>query len=608
MNKQKGYAKLTSALNNDDKRNYQLAFTEYLEFVENASKHLHLKALNAPEAEVLKLFKCANESLNRAEHLYKNHRNSFNSNTTNSPICGHNDDKKLQEMISKKPSSSSQQQVKTDSNNSGETGGFPRKYQIPKPKSPSVISTTNPITPNVPPRTTSKSIPNPNMTKSFPPPVNSSNPTNPSKNRQYQMSIDTNKPNYKTNDIYALENQKLSHMISSSDTKSTFQLQKRYLENLAIQKQVESSYKKFLEEQEKIRKNEEHEERRKKAKTFRWRTEDKWSLFIEKKFFYDEFTNLDEDLTWIEALQNSQHPEEVINGHLSMLTSSKHPLGHLISNFNSYLIQIHKLDNPHTNIAHKDILVDVNGFIEKIIEILFVKYWKFDSELLADSLASSIEKTIFLNGLYHKIISHYQKKYSSHDLRFIQKCEKLKDISLIELEVSSKFLLKNQLHPYSKVIDLLKKMNYPSSCDDKIDIISKSISEISLSVVDYYKGSKLYKKEDLILGAEDMLPIFIYSLIQSKISSMYSILMFLIDFMDDDTIKGSEGYCMATLETAINEILNFEIKELQKNPKTINLNFDSSKPPNRTPPTPSSQNSDDFFGVGLSNQSFDGYF
>jgi hypothetical protein len=275
------------------------------------------------------------------------------------------------------------------------------------------------------------------------------------------------------------------------------------------------------------------------------------------------------------------------------------PIWFKFINFKFDLFIVTQSQTHHTQLDKNEIIQDVHSFSQRFIEILMKKYWKFESDLLTEELSNAIEKAIFSNGLYHRIISNYQKKYSSHDLRFLQKCEKLKNLTLEDFEVNLKFRLEKQLSPYHKVIDLLKQLNYPSSSSEKINLISKGISEISETVVEYYKDSNEYEKSDLILGAEDMLPIFIYCIIKTQCSSIYSILMFLVDFIDEDNIKGSEGYCLATLETSVNEVLNFEVKERKY-----------SLPPSRPPPSPFSiLSKDDFSDIGPSlDEDFSGNF
>jgi uncharacterized protein YmfQ (DUF2313 family) len=147
-----------------------------------------------------------------------------------------------------------------------------------------------------------------------------------------------------------LENKKLTTLLATtSDPQTSTRLTKRYFENLGIQKQ-KVAYEMFLQEQENLRKKmeqeklqKEHQIRLRKEKGFAWSIDDKWASFIEKKFIYDRFSGLEEDLTWIEALTHSDAKREVIQNRLVKLTSSNHPIGNLITSFVSYLVQIHKL-------------------------------------------------------------------------------------------------------------------------------------------------------------------------------------------------------------------------------------------------------------------------
>ena len=52
-----------------------------------------------------------------------------------------------------------------------------------------------------------------------------------------------------------------------------------------------------------------------------------------------------------------------------------------------------------------------------------------------------------------------------------------------------------------------------------------------------------------------MLPIFAYCLVKANITNMYSKLKFLEDFSDEDVMRSSLGYAIATLQTVVDSIV-----------------------------------------------------
>lgn len=218
-----------------------------------------------------------------------------------------------------------------------------------------------------------------------------------------------------------------------------------------------------------------------------------------------------------------------------------------------------------------------------------------------------IFKTIFTKGVYPKLFLIYKKRHLEQDGEFLKKCKQFEKFTLSCYGVKPRFRLLNLKSPYNNVILLLKTLENQNTIDEKIKILADSISEISNSVTDYYKSSKEFTTEQLTLGAEDMCPIFIYCLVQAQITSIYTIFNMLGELVDDNQIRGSAGYCLATLETCMNEIMIFQYDEFEKlnmpSPiidskeslfKTNEPPFKTNEPPFKTNETPFKTNQSSF--------------
>lgn len=186
----------------------------------------------------------------------------------------------------------------------------------------------------------------------------------------------------------------------------------------------------------------------------------------------------------------------------------------------------------------------------------------------------------------------FKKRHLEQDQTFLKKCKEFHKFKLSSFGVKPRFRLDKLTTPYDKVIVMLKKIEDPNTIDDKINIIADAITEISNSVTNYYKQSKEFTTEQLTLGAEDMCPIFIYCLIQAQISSLYSIFNMLGELVDDNQIRGSAGYCLATLETCMNEIMIFQFEEFEKLSNNSPLGSNSSSFKSPLPPDTPSPKSD----------------
>lgn len=67
-------------------------------------------------------------------------------------------------------------------------------------------------------------------------------------------------------------------------------------------------------------------------------------------------------------------------------------------------------------------------------------------------------------------------------------------------------------------------------------------------------------------GADDLLPIISYVIIKANPPSMRSQTAFMSEFINEMLAMGEEGYAMATLETALEFLDNFEVDRTKRQP------------------------------------------
>jgi hypothetical protein len=305
-----------------------------------------------------------------------------------------------------------------------------------------------------------------------------------------------------------------------------------------------------------------------------WRRQDEIQQFVVKSFDYNMMGPklIERDRQWIAEIKRNPSNSKLITDYLSVITRGGHTLASAIALFPQIM-----------NFTDTGLVVsDIRTFKETIISLLFKHFWNFDNEVLEQHLGEAITRQLFISGVYDKIWNVYKKKFGVLDTKFISICFLNETTTLDQFGTKPRFRLETLKSPYSSVSLTLKRLEEPSSIDYKINLIAEAISDISVNVKTYYKDSKEFSDDKLSLGAEDMIPIFVYCLINAKITSMHTIFNLLGEFMDDDMTLGSAGYCMATIDTAINEIMNMNIDQesfprIPTNPKPIIKNSDKNE-------------------------------
>eukprot|EP01080_Neovahlkampfia_damariscottae_P004865 gene4865-8459_t len=287
--------------------------------------------------------------------------------------------------------------------------------------------------------------------------------------------------------------------------------------------------------------------------------DNRWHNFVEVNFDYFEEEN---DSQMIQKLKDSQE-EKLIKLYLKSLISFHHSIGILISRFISRMLEFHHLKhffllNCFLYLdGNQNDFPDINEIIDEFIDIftsiLLEKHWHIDSEIFIFSLKMEMKEFILSKGFYYKTFLNCQKLFAKEDLKFYEMCEKvnlLHEISLEDFNVNDQFLSAD----FSVLIVKLKELDFPTSFDEKIDLISSSIAEISSVVSNTLK-------EEILLSTDEMIPILIFCVIKSLPLNLISIFNYLKDNLNEINSKGIEGYCVSTLETVIDEILNLKIDE-----------------------------------------------
>jgi hypothetical protein len=110
----------------------------------------------------------------------------------------------------------------------------------------------------------------------------------------------------------------------------------------------------------------------------------------------------------------------------------------------------------------------------------------------------------------------------------------LSNVTMEELGIKPKCIPDKNLLPigYKVPINLLKTLSKKESPKEKYDTLVAVSDEIVKTV---HKNLEILKIE-AELGADDLFPIFLYVVIKSKLSYMYSEFKYLLDFLDESVL------------------------------------------------------------------------
>nr|CAG4718009.1 unnamed protein product [Naegleria fowleri] len=387
---------------------------------------------------------------------------------------------------------------------------------------------------------------------------------------------------------------------STIDSKKTLQMKRKEYEKAQIIQMKEQMIKMSQERarQMEIQNNVNNFLQRiqNKKRTFRWKEQDAWSKFVDTNFNYQNMSQLliEQDRVFLDGLSNPSllKPIETIrfdgleddskavdptteasirNHCMNILSNPSHTLSQVIVKFSEYFGDMYNNAQYISNGGDHEIrsliskcVNDIELFVEKLSMVLFGKYWELPSHKHEEIVIDCIMETLWGNGIFSKLMYLFIKVYSEETNRMNEKISKCSHtITLHALRVSDKFLLEHERNPYEKSIALFKESEQYLSVNKKIEKICQSISQISKDVNDYHaKHGTL--KESIVVGADDLLPIFIYVVAKANFQDLYAKFQMISELIPEYTIKGEFGYALATLETAMNCLMSFDNGEMQE--------------------------------------------
>lgn len=198
----------------------------------------------------------------------------------------------------------------------------------------------------------------------------------------------------------------------------------------------------------------------------------------------------------------------------------------------------------------------------------------------------TVERALFPH-VYSPILDMLIYLKSSDHKRLVSRLEQLSKLSLCQFGVEKHFLLSqaripdttplNSVVPYGETIRLLKLFPKKKTPREKVDTLREAMHAVSSAVPDYWeKYGECHSSEklghdspyftvkgrpdadDLLMGADNLLPVLCYAFSQAFDSDdgvcLAAEISFLEEFTDEEQLLGDAGYCLATLTTVVNSL------------------------------------------------------
>eukprot|EP01113_Clastostelium_recurvatum_P034362 TRINITY_DN4653_c0_g1_i8.p1 TRINITY_DN4653_c0_g1~~TRINITY_DN4653_c0_g1_i8.p1 ORF type:complete len:919 (-),score=226.83 TRINITY_DN4653_c0_g1_i8:34-2394(-) len=291
-----------------------------------------------------------------------------------------------------------------------------------------------------------------------------------------------------------------------------------------------------------------------------------------------------EERKWLSliAQRKGADPRDLIMQFLAgVLRQEGHPFGAGLANFVHELKQAIVSDSPPSRAQTCE---DIRAFVSMMLDSILTHYTEISDSCTSNNALTftraAITDTLF-PFIYDDVFYMYVKDFPEEDAVQARKNNQFLTLSPAHLAIKEKFWLHMwadednmsgngemiMMAPYQAAVDTLKKLPTLNSPVQKVRCLVQTADAIYKCIQDHWKGR--VAAEELVVGGDELLPIFSYVVIKANIPGVYSESMFMQDYIGDEEARTLEGYLLVTFQTALAFVCCLEAQELFQNVSQI---------------------------------------
>ncbi|XP_067651930.1 VPS9 domain-containing protein 1-like isoform X2 [Haliotis asinina] len=201
---------------------------------------------------------------------------------------------------------------------------------------------------------------------------------------------------------------------------------------------------------------------------------------------------------------------------------------------------------------------DVHNFMEKLLVMFTIAYEHLDSPTGRDQCYASLEEPFF-KPIWKYLLALFRLANKPKEIQLAYRMTSQKGSEPKDFGVSKKLWLvssdsENRL-PYDQAVVELKKVKEYYTMLSKLECVVRVCREVCSCVEQYYRSIEAdTNKKTPSVGADDLLPILSYVVVRSQMPQLVSECQAMSEFIHEGYIMGEEGYCLTSLQTAVNFI------------------------------------------------------
>ncbi|XP_071092278.1 VPS9 domain-containing protein 1-like isoform X2 [Haliotis cracherodii] len=202
---------------------------------------------------------------------------------------------------------------------------------------------------------------------------------------------------------------------------------------------------------------------------------------------------------------------------------------------------------------------DVHCFMEKLLVMFTIAYEHLDSPTGRDQCYASLEEPFF-KPIWKYLLALFRLANKPREIQLAYRMTSQKGSEPKDFGVSKKLWLvssdgENRI-PYNQAVMELQKVKEYYTMLSKLECVVRVCREVCTCVEQHYSSGEADpgRKTPPSVGADDLLPILSYVVVRSKMPQLVSECQAMSEFIHEGYIMGEEGYCLTSLQTAVNYV------------------------------------------------------
>lgn len=137
------------------------------------------------------------------------------------------------------------------------------------------------------------------------------------------------------------------------------------------------------------------------------------------------------------------------------------------------------------------------------------------------------------------------------------------------------FIRRTEQIPYSKAIENLtdiQDLNMIRSPFEMVTAIANISKDIEEAITEFWSGINIIEPDKLIIDGDNILMLYLYILLRARVPKMFGYIKVMDEFSTSYVRSISRyGYCLSTLEIAMERLTTMSLKDLVEQQNTFNI-------------------------------------